>query len=201
MQIACLDFEGVLVPEIWVNLAEKTGVDDLKVTTRDIVDYDELMEFRLGVLRRNHIGLKTLQEAASSLNPLPGAKEFLHWLRQHYQVAIVSDTFYELCAPLVQKLDYPMILCHRLQFLDDEITGYKLRQKDPKRKVVLSFQSIAYDVVATGDSYNDISMLEQSDKATLFNPSDKVMTDYPNFPVAKDYKELKTFFTSVLNRD
>ena len=201
MQIACLDFEGVLVPEIWVNLAEKTGVDDLKVTTRDIVDYDELMEFRLGVLRKNNIGLKALREAASSLNPLPGAKEFLHWLRQEYQVAIVSDTFYELCTPLVKKLDYPMMLCHRLQFLDDKITGYKLRQKDPKRKVVLSFQSIAYEVVAAGDSYNDISMLEQSDKATLFNPSDKVMTDYPNFPVAKDYEELKAFFTSALNRD
>ena len=141
------------------------------------------------------------RSAASSLNPLPGAKEFLQWLRQYYQVAIVSDTFYELCAPLVQKLDYPMMLCHRLQYLGDEITGYKLRQKDPKRHVVLSFQSIAYDVIATGDSYNDISMLEQSDKATLFKPSDKVMTDYPNFPVAKNYDELKDFFASALNRD
>ena len=199
MQIACLDFEGVLVPEIWVNLAEKTGVDDLMLTTRDIVDYDELMEFRLGVLKRNHIGLEALREAANSLNPLPGAKEFLQWLRQYYQVAIVSDTFYELCAPLVQKLDYPMMLCHRLQYLGDEITGYKLRQKDPKRHVVLSFQSIAYDVIATGDFY-DISMLEQSNKAT-FQTLDKVMTDYPNFPVAENYDELKDFFASALNRD
>jgi len=201
MHIACLDFEGVLVPEIWYNLAERTGINDLKLTTRDIADYDELMSLRLDVLRKNEIGFSALQEAAAALTPLVGAKDFLSWLREYYQVAIVSDTFYELCAPLVKQLDYPLMLCHRLQVKDDNIVGYDLRQKDPKRQVVLAFQQMAYHVVSTGDSYNDISMLRQSNRASLFKPSDKVKKDHPDLPVAENYEELKTFFISSKNRD
>ena len=201
MQIACLDFEGVLVPEIWLSLADKTGIEDLKLTTRDIIDYDELMSFRLEVLRNNKIGFKALKDAANSLEPLEGAENFLSWLREHYQVAIVSDTFYELCAPLVKQLKHPMMLCHRLEVREDELVGYCLRQKDPKRNVVSAFQAMAYEVVSAGDSYNDISMLTQSDIATLYKPSKKVENDYPDFPVARNYTELKDFFSAALNRD
>ena len=200
MHIACLDFEGVLVPEIWRSLAERTGIDDLKLTTRDIADYDELMSLRLDVLRKNRIGFSALRDAAVALEPLVGAKDFLDWLREHYQVAIVSDTFYELCAPLVKQLGHPLMLCHRLQVKENNIVGYQLRQKDPKRQVVLAFQKMAYSVVSTGDSYNDISMLRQSDMASLFRPSNKVKKDHPELPVAENYKELKKFFISSLNR-
>ena len=199
MKIACLDFEGVLVPEIWVNLAEQTGIDELRLTTRDIPDYDELMQYRLKTLKKAGIGYQQLEEAASQLSPLEGAKDFLDWLRTRFQVAIVSDTFYELCQPLVKKLDQPMMLCHRLKQQDNQLSGYSLRMKNAKHHVVEGFQSMNFEVAATGDSYNDINMLKQANKSILFNPSEKVVKDFPDFEIAKDYTELKVFFSGVID--
>lgn len=199
MKIACLDFEGVLVPEIWVNLAEQTQIDELTVTTRNIVDYDELMRYRLDVMRKHGLGYKELSAAAEGLAPLEGAGEFLDWLRQRYQVAIISDTFYELARPLLQKLGNPMTLCHRLKVGDKgEIMDYHLRQKDPKRHSVKAFQSLKYEVVAAGDSYNDISMLEQAEKGIFFKPAQKVIEDYPEYPIANDYAELANMMAALI---
>ena len=194
MKIACLDFEGVLVPEIWVNLAKKTGIEELKLTTRDIPDYDELMNHRLKTLDNAGIGFNELEDAARQLIPLDGALDFLEWLRDHFQVAIVSDTFYELCKPLVEQLNQPMMLCHRLNVKDKKLVGYSLRQANGKHFVVKGFQLMNFKVVATGDSYNDIGMLKQADKSILFNPPKKVIEDYPEFEIARNYSELKTFF-------
>ncbi|MGR8918730.1 MAG: bifunctional phosphoserine phosphatase/homoserine phosphotransferase ThrH [Gammaproteobacteria bacterium] len=198
MKVACLDFEGVLVPEIWISLAERTGIDELRLTTRDIPDYDELMRHRLDIMAKRGLGFNALNEAAGSLAPLPGAREFLDWLRGEYQVAIISDTFHELARPLLQQLDYPMVLCHRLE-VDEAgaIANYHLRQRDPKRHAVKAFQSLHYEVVATGDSYNDISMLEQADTAFFFRPSDKVRQDYPDYAVAETYDTLRDMFEAA----
>ena len=198
MNIACLDFEGVLIPEIWLGLAETTGIDELKVTTREISDYDELMRLRLDIMARNNLKFADIRAAADSLDPLPGAAEFLAWLRTEFQVAIISDTFYELAGPLIEKLDYPMILCHKLIVADDgSITDYKLRQPDPKRCSVQAFKSLKYNVVATGDSYNDISMLSEADYGVFFCPPDNVIEDYPDFAVARDYQELQAAFSEA----
>ena len=195
MKVACIDFEGVLVPEIWISLAQKTGIEALTVTTRDLPDYDQLMHHRLGIMRERGLKFNALYNAAQALEPLAGAVDFLTWLRERYQVAIVSDTFHEIAAPLVATLGYPQILCHRL-ILDDDgaIAGYQLRQPDPKRQAVVAFQSMCYEVVATGDSYNDIPMLQQADTGILFQPSAKVTADYPDFAVANDYGELRAMF-------
>ena len=199
MKIACLDFEGVLVPEIWVNLAEQTNIDELRVTTRDIADYDELMRFRLDLMAKHGLSYNDLNKAAEKLEPLPGALEFLVWLRSNYQVAIISDTFYELAGPLLSKLDNPMTLCHRLTVgSDGNIIDYRLRQVDPKRHCVKAFQSLGYEIVAAGDSYNDISMLEQAENGILFQPSEKVVNDFPDFPVALNYEELKVMYTESM---
>ncbi len=199
MKVACIDFEGVLVPEIWISLAERTGIEDLKVTTRDIPDYDELMGHRLGIMNKHDLSFKQLLDAASQLDPLPGAADFLDWLRGEFQVAIISDTFHELARPLVAKLGKPVILCHRLEIdADGRIAGYHMRQPDPKRHAVKAFQSLNYQVVATGDSYNDISMLDQADAGMFFCPSEKVTRDYPDIPVARDYAQLKSMFANAL---
>ena len=199
MKIVCLDFEGVLVPEIWVNLAHQTEIDELKVTTRDISDYDELMRYRLGVMQKHDLGYNELSTAAKSLKPLNGAVEFLNWLRQYCQVAIISDTFYELAGPLLETLGYPMTLCHRLEVgPDNKINDYCLRQKDPKRHSVQAFQNLNYEVIAAGDSYNDISMLEQAEEGILFKPAKKVVEDYPAYPIANNYTELSEMITALL---
>ena len=199
MKVACIDFEGVLVPEIWVSLAERTGIEELRVTTRDIPDYDELMSLRLKIMSDRGLRYADIKAAASSLEPLPGAAQFLTWLRTHYQVVIISDTFHELAAPLVAKLQYPMILCHQLKVdANDQVVGYTLRQTDPKRHSVLAFQSLNYQVVATGDSYNDISMLRTANAGMLFQPSEKVTRDHPDLAVAKDYAELQAMFSAHL---
>ena len=199
MKVACIDFEGVLVPEIWVSLAERTGIEELRVTTRDIPDYDELMSLRLKIMRERGLRYADIQAAAGALDPLPGAAEFLSWLRANYQVAIISDTFHELAAPLVAKLQYPMILCHQLMVdANDHIVGYTLRQTDPKRHSVLAFQALHYQVVATGDSYNDISMLRTANAGMLFQPSENVTRDHPDLAVAKDYTELQAMFAAHL---
>ncbi len=198
MKIACLDFEGVLVPEIWLGLAARTGVEELNLTTRDIPAYDDLMRKRLALMRANGIGFRDLLAAAAALEPLPGAAAFLDWLRGCYQVAIVSDTFYELAGPLLEKLGRPTLLCHRLEVDTgtDAIISYVLRQPDPKRAVVRAFQTLHYEVVATGDSFNDVPMLEQADHACFFAPPAKVVDAHPEFPIARDYSELQAMFAA-----
>ena len=198
MNIACLDFEGVLIPEIWLGLADATGIDELRVTTREISDYDELMRLRLDIMARHKLTFADIRAAADALEPLPGAADFLAWLRTEFQVAIISDTFYELAGPLIEKLDYPMILCHKLIVQDDGlIADYKLRQPDPKRCSVQAFQSLQYKVVATGDSYNDISMLSEADYGVFFQPPDNVVEDFPAIDVARSYDELQRAFTQA----
>jgi phosphoserine / homoserine phosphotransferase len=200
MKVACIDFEGVLVPEIWISLAERTGIEALNLTTRDIPDYHELMTHRLDIMSEHRLGFNDIEAAAAALEPLPGAVDFMAWLRARFQVAIISDTFHELAKPLTAKLGYPMILCHGLEVgKDGMIAGYRMRQDDPKRCAVAAFQSLNYEVVATGDSYNDISMLEQADASMFFKPSDKVVADYPHIAVARDYAELRSMLTNVLD--
>ncbi|MEC7376473.1 MAG: bifunctional phosphoserine phosphatase/homoserine phosphotransferase ThrH, partial [Pseudomonadota bacterium] len=156
MELACLDLEGVLIPEIWIAFAEKTGIEELKATTRDIPDYDVLMKQRLKLLDQHGYGLPQIQEVIGELDPLPGAREFLDWLRERFQVVILSDTFYEFAMPLMKTLGYPALLCHKLEVADDgQITNYLLRQRDPKRQSVRAFQLLNYRVIAAGDSYND----------------------------------------------
>lgn len=192
MNIACLDFEGVLVPEIWVGLAERTGIEALRATTRDIPDYDELMQQRLALMDANGLRLRDIQAAADALEPLPGAGEFLAWLRTEYQVAIVSDTFYELAAPLLRKLHQPMMLCHRLRVAaDGRIEGYVLRQPEPKRHAVRAFKSMHYKVAATGDSYNDVAMLSEADRGWFFSPPPNVCRDHPAIPAVHGYDALR----------
>lgn len=192
MNIACLDFEGVLIPEIWVGLAERTGIEALRATTREVPDYDVLMRQRLDLMTAHGLGLADIQAAADSLEPLPGAREFLDWLRTEYQVAIVSDTFYELAMPLVRKLGYPTLLCHRLRVAaDGRITGYALRQQNPKRHAVLGFKSMQFKVAATGDSYNDVPMLEAADRSWFFGPPPNVCRDHPHIPAVHGYAALK----------
>ncbi|MGR8948344.1 MAG: bifunctional phosphoserine phosphatase/homoserine phosphotransferase ThrH [Gammaproteobacteria bacterium] len=195
MNIACLDFEGVLIPEIWLGLADTTGIDELRVTTREISDYDELMRLRLDIMARHNLKFADIRAAADALEPLPGAADFLAWLRTEYQVAIISDTFYELAGPLIEKLNYPMILCHKLIVDEDGVIGdYKLRQPDPKRCSVQAFHSLQYKVAATGDSYNDISMLQEADYGVFFCPPDNVVADFPTIDVARSYDDLKQAF-------
>lgn len=198
MHIACLDFEGVLVPEIWVGLAERTGVEALRATTRDIPDYDDLMKMRLRIMDERGLKFADVLAAAESLEPLPGARDFLDWLRSEYQVAIVSDTFYELAMPLVRKLGLPTMLCHRLTVdAEGRLASYRLRQPDPKRHAVRAFKSMQYKVVATGDSYNDVPMLEEADRSWFFCPPENVMRDHPAIPVARSYAELKSAFSAA----
>lgn len=195
MDLACLDLEGVLIPEIWIAFAEKTGIESLKATTRDIPDYDVLMKQRLHILDEHGYGLPAIQEVISGLDPLPGAKDFLDWLRTEYQVVILSDTFYEFAMPLMAKLGFPALLCHKLE-VDEKghITDYKLRQKDPKRQSVRAFQLLNYRVVAAGDSYNDTTMLKQAEAGILFKSPQNVIDEFPQFPAVHEYNDLKTEF-------
>ena len=194
MHLACLDLEGVLVPEIWINVAERTGIDALRLTTRDIADYDELMTHRLRVLDAHGVGLSLIQSVIAGMGPLPGAADFLGWLRERFQVVILSDTFYQFGMPLMAQLGFPTLLCHRLEVTDDRITGYRLRQADGKTEAVRAFQSLHYRVVATGDSYNDTGMLAQAEAGILFRPPANVVAEFPQFPVTTDYDQLRTEF-------
>lgn len=200
MLVACLDLEGVLVPEIWINVAEVTGVDALRVTTRDIADYDELMQHRLRVLEAHNIRLSQIQEVIAGMGPLPGAAGFLDWLRERFQVVILSDTFYPFGMPLMAQLGYPTLFCHDLDIADDRIVGYRLRQRDQKTKAVAALQSLNLTVVATGDSYNDTGMLTQAEAGILFSPPDSVIAEFPQFPVARDYAALKAAFSEAASR-
>lgn len=200
MLMACLDLEGVLVPEIWINVAERTGIEELRLTTRDIDDYDELMRHRLRVLDAHGVRLSTITDVIAGLGPLPGAVEFLDWLRERYQVVILSDTFYQFGMPLMAMLGHPTLLCHDLTVTDDRVVGYRLRQADSKRKAVTAFQGLNLRVVAAGDSYNDTAMLAQADAGILFCPPDNVVDEFPQFPVTRDYSQLSAAFREAADR-
>jgi len=192
MDVVCLDLEGVLVPEIWIAFAERTGIDALKATTRDVPDYDELMSGRLRHLAHHDLKLEDIQAVIAELSPLPGAKAFLDGLRADYQVIILSDTFYEFSRPLMQKLGWPTLFCHRL-VIDQEgrVTDYRLRQPDPKRKSVQALKQLNYRVLAAGDSYNDTAMLEEAHFGFLFRAPDNVVEEFPQYPATDDYVELR----------
>ena len=196
MKVLCLDLEGVLIPEIWQAVAGRTGLDALNKTTRDIPDYDELMQFRMRVLRENDLAFTMIREVIDGVEPLAGAREFLDWARQRFQVAIVSDTFYEFAMPLMAKLGWPVLLCHRARIEDDRLAGYTLRQSDPKRSAVRAFQSLNMSVVAAGDSYNDIPMLEQADAGYFYRAPANVRSEFPRFRAAENYTVLKSLLES-----
>lgn len=202
MELACLDLEGVLIPEIWISFAERTGIDELRATTRDIPDYDVLMRQRLEILTQHNLGLADIQEVIAGLTPLEGAKECLDWLREHFQVIILSDTFYEFAEPFMRQLDWPTLFCHKLE-TDDRgmIVDYHMRQDDPKRKAVQAFHDLNFRVIATGDSYNDTNMLGEADAGILFCPPQNVIDEFPQFPVATTYADLRTEFSKASSRD
>ena len=202
MELACLDLEGVLIPEIWIGFAEKTGIDALKATTRDIPDYDVLMKQRLGLLAEHNLGLPDIQEVIATMSPLEGAQEFVLWLKERFQVIILSDTFYEFSQPLMRQLDFPTLFCHKL--IADEngaIVDYKLRQADPKRQCVKAFHGLNFRVIAAGDSYNDTTMLSEADAGILFKAPDNVIAEFPQFPAVHSYEELKQQFIAASERD
>ena len=191
MHMLCLDLEGVLVPEIWIAVAERTGIDDLRLTTRDVANYDELMQHRIRVLHRESLGLDLIQEVIGDLDPLAGAAAFIDLMRTRYQVVILSDTFYEFGMPLMRKLNMPTLLCHRL-VVDDarRIIGYRLRQPDPKRQSVKAFKSLNYNVVSAGDSYNDVPMLEEAHVGFFFHAPERVRVEHPRFVNSETYEGL-----------
>ena len=192
MWIVCADLEGVFVPEIWVNVALKTGIEELKLTTRDIKDYDQLMKYRLEILDKHNLKLRDIQDVINTLDPLPGALEFIREIRKATRFAIVSDTFVEFAQPLMDKLENPFLLCHNLETdSTGRIVNYHLRQSDPKRKTVQAFKSLMYNVVAFGDSYNDVTMIAEADKGILFCPPENVKADFPQYPVVNDLDSLK----------
>lgn len=192
MELVCLDLEGVLIPEIWIAFAEKTGIDELKATTRDIPDYDVLMKQRLKLLDQHGYGLPDIQAVIETLDPLPGAAEFVKWLDTRFQVVILSDTFYEFAMPLMAKLGYPTLFCHRLETDENgRVVDYVLRQKDPKRMSVKAFHSLNYHVIAAGDSYNDTTMLAEANAGILFHAPDNVIAEFPQFPAVHSYEDLK----------
>jgi phosphoserine/homoserine phosphotransferase len=199
MKIVCTDLEGVFVPEIWINVAQKTGIEELKLTTRDIADYDVLMGKRLAILDKHGIKLKDITDVIATLEPLPGALAFLGWLREITQVIIVSDTFVEFARPLMEKLKWPTLFCNSLEVdTSGAIAGYRLRQNDGKRHVVEALQALNFQVIAMGDSYNDISMLQTAQQGILFCPPDNVVAEYPRFPVTRDYAALKEALVPLL---
>ncbi len=201
MEIACLDLEGVLVPEIWIAFADKTGIDELRATTRDIPDYDVLMKQRLSILDRHGLGLNEIQEVIASLTPLEGARDFIDWLRERFQVVILSDTFYEFSQPLMRQLGFPTLLCHKLDVdQTGRVVDYRLRQSNPKRQAVVALKSIYYRVIAAGDSYNDTTMLAEADAGILFHAPDNVIAEFPQFPAVHTFADLKGEFIKASNR-
>ncbi|MAA70806.1 MAG: bifunctional phosphoserine phosphatase/homoserine phosphotransferase ThrH [Bermanella sp.] len=201
MELACLDLEGVLIPEIWIEFANKTGIEELKATTRDIPDYDVLMKQRLKILADNNLKIDDIQEVIATLSPLEGAKEFIDWLRERFQVVILSDTFYEFAQPLMRQLGFPTLFCHKLEVSEEGyITDYKLRQVDPKRQSIRAFQLLNYRCIAAGDSYNDTTMLKQAEAGILFKSPQNVIDEFPQFPAVHEYAELKEQFLKASNR-
>ncbi|WP_067522549.1 bifunctional phosphoserine phosphatase/homoserine phosphotransferase ThrH [Endozoicomonas ascidiicola] len=192
MDVVCLDLEGVLIPEIWIEFATQTGIDELRATTRDIPDYDELMTMRLGILEKHGLGLNEIQEVISGMKPLEGAVDFVNWLRSEFQLIILSDTFYEFADPFMVQLGRPTLFCHRLEVDGTgKVTGYKLRQKDPKRASVKALKNLNYRVFAAGDSYNDTTMLSEADEGFLFMAPDNVIAEFPQYPAITHYDGLR----------
>ncbi len=198
MNIVCLDLEGVLVPEIWIAFSEASGIPELKRTTRDEPDYDKLMRWRIGILKEHGLGLKEIQETIASLDPLPGAKEFLDELRSRMQVLILSDTFEQFASPLMKKLGMPTILCNTLEVGENgEITGYRMRCDKSKLTTVRALQSIGYETIASGDSFNDLGMIEASKAGFLFRTTEQLKKDYPQYPAFEEYDELLNAIAEV----
>ena len=199
MNIVCLDLEGVLVPEIWIAFAEESGIPELKRTTRDEPDYDKLMKWRLGILKEHGLGLKEIQETIAKIDPMPGAKEFLDELRTITQVIIISDTFTQFAAPLMKKLGYPTIFCNSLEVAEDgEITGFKMRVENSKLTTVKALQSIGFQTIASGDSHNDLGMIQASKAGFLFRSTDQIKKDYPELPAYETYEELMAAIKKAL---
>ncbi len=200
MYITCLDLEGVLVPEIWIAFAEASGIPELKKTTRDEPDYDKLMKWRLGVLKEHGLGLKEIQETIAKIDPLPGAKKFLDELRSFTQVIIISDTFSQFATPLMEKLGWPTIFCNSLEVADNgEITGFKMRCEQSKLTTVKALQSIGYETIASGDSYNDLAMIKASKAGFLFKSTDKIKQDNPELEAFETYDELMAAIKKAMN--
>ena len=199
--IVCLDLEGVLVPEIWINVADATGIEALRITTRDEPDYDKLMRHRIAILEQHGLGLPDIQQVIRRMGPLDGAHAFLNWLRGQHQVLILSDTFYEFASPLMEQLGHPTLFCHSLA-LDERqrVVGYRLRIQDGKRRAVMALKLLNFDVVAAGDSYNDTTMLAEADAGILFRPPDNVAREFPQFPVTRTYDELRAAIERAATR-
>jgi phosphoserine/homoserine phosphotransferase len=201
MFIVCSDLEGIFTPEIWINFAEITGIEELRLTTRDISDYNVLMKRRLAILEENNLKLDDIQAVIRKMEPIEGALEFLNWLRTLVEVIIVSDTYVEFAGPLMEKLDRPTLFCNTLSVNGDgAINDYVLRQQDGKKHVALALKSLNYRVIAVGDSYNDITMLQAADHAILYRPPDNVKKEYSDFPVAVNYGELKERLLAIMNK-
>lgn len=199
MNIVCLDMEGVLVPEIWIAFAEASGIPELKRTTRDEPDYDKLMKWRLGILKEHGLGLKEIQETIAKIDPLPGAKAFLDELRAITQVVILSDTFEEFAKPLMKKLDWPTIFCNSLEVAENgEITGFRMRCQQSKLTTVKGLQAIGYETIASGDSYNDLGMIQASKAGFLFKSTEKIKADHPEIPAYETFEELLAAIKAAL---
>ena len=202
MEIVCLDLEGVLVPEIWIEFAERTGIDELRATTRDIPDYDVLMKQRLGLLEQHGLRMDDIQAVIAKMSPLEGAADFMDWARQQFQVVILSDTFYEFSQPLMRQLAWPTLFCHRLVTdAEGRVIDYTLRQPDPKRASVKAFHSLNYRVIAAGDSYNDTSMLAEADVGILIHAPDNVIAEFPQFQTVENHQELKRAIAAASERE
>lgn len=200
MNIVCLDLEGVLVPEIWIAFAEASGIPELKKTTRDEPDYDKLMNWRLGILKEHGLGLKEIQDTIAKIDPIPGAKEFLDELRSLTQVIIISDTFEQFAKPLMKKLGWPTIFCNTLEVADSgEITGFRMRVENSKYTTVRALQSVGYETIASGDSYNDLGMIKASKAGFLFKSTDKIKADNPELAAYETYDELLAAIRNVLD--
>jgi phosphoserine / homoserine phosphotransferase len=201
MRIVCLDLEGVLIPEVWINVAERTGIAELRLTTRDIPDYDVLMRRRLGILDEHGLGLPKIQEVIAGMEPLSGAKDCLDALRERYEVIILSDTFYEFAAPFMRKLGWPTLFCHSLEVEPGgRISGYRLRQQDPKRKAVQALKGLNFQVVAAGDSYNDTTMLGEAHAGILFCAPENVVREFPGFVHVQTYQALQDEIARAFGR-
>ena len=199
MNIVCLDMEGVLVPEIWIAFAEASGIPELRLTTRDEPDYDKLMNYRLNILKEHGLGLKEIQQVISTIDPLPGAKEFLDQLRQETQVVILSDTFEQFAKPLMEKLNWPAIFCNTLKVADNgEIVGYQMRCEKSKLTTVKALQSCGFDTIAAGDSFNDLAMIQASKAGFLFKSTDKIKADFPHIPAYEEFSDLLSAIRAAL---
>jgi len=201
MYVVCPDLEGILVPEIWISVAEKAGIEELRLTTRDVPDYDQLMRGRLEILKRVNLKIRDIQEIIQSMEPLDGALEFLEWIRERFQIILVSDTFVEFADPLLEKLNRPTLFCNSLIIdADGTIADYQLRQRDGKRHVVEALRGLGFEVIGIGDSYNDGTMLEAANHGILFRPPQNIKSEFPHFPVIETYEELKLVLEGYLQR-